>query len=187
MSKIKRSRKSPTPSTVNLDPNIAAYRRPWLTDSAWITGLIGAITTVASAIWYAQTEALVKGVKLASWSITEHRNDSIILVLLIVMVVIFLSELVRIHVFSTDRQRFSLHIKLKKRRYLSFLLESVFHYLIYLLLIKLVMLFFHTAQEYGYENGANYYKIWFRFLEWAWFGYLWVGFALRDINPRIKK
>jgi len=53
--------------------------------------------------------------------------------------------------------------------------DAFVHYVELLILLAVVMFFFHTAGEYGFKRGAAFYQIWFRFLDLAWMTYLYAG------------
>lgn len=146
----------------------------WITDGAWITGLTGALAVVVLAIYYQATDALSRGVVLGPWRLTESRQDSLLLALISTAVLMVAVEWLRVARF---RRGDFIHLSplLAQRRWAAFLSECLLNFALYLLLLKLVILFYHSALEYGYARGAPYYQGWFRFLEWAWAGYLWLG------------
>ena len=176
-----------TASTIDLNPKSDNYKHAWITDRAWVSGLIGVIAILACATWYAEASVLTEGVRIGGWHITNNRNDSILFVLVVVAIVLLISEFIRIHFFMSENHRFGIHTKLKKGKYLGFAFESLLHYLAYLALLKAVVLFFHTAGEYGYQRNAAYYQVWFRFLEWVWIGYLWGGYPYVMLTRGLKE
>src|SRR5690606_7841192 len=52
--------------------------------------------------------------------------------------------------------------------------------------IYLVISFFHTAGEYGYNRHAPYYQAWFRFLDIVMQTYLWAGLPYVLITRAVK-
>jgi len=157
----------------------------WITDHAWICGLAGAVTVVLLAAFYKFTNALENGVVVFDLILTDDRKDSILLALVFIAAVMLAVEWVRL--WLRDRKTFfSIHPDLKKGRYGSFFGEALENWILYLILLGLTVVFFRTANEYGYANKHEYYQIWFRFIELAWFVYLWGGLPYVLITRAVK-
>jgi protein-S-isoprenylcysteine O-methyltransferase Ste14/multisubunit Na+/H+ antiporter MnhB subunit len=157
----------------------------WVTDYAWVCGVIGAVVIVLCAMIYNQTHALSNGVYLFGVKLTHTPEDSILLALVVTTGSMLLAELVRL--WLRDKQNFfKLNPDLESGRYSVFLLDSLINWLLYLGLFKLVVLFFHTAGEYGYAQSTAYYQPWFRFLDLAFNAYLYGGFAYVLITRAFK-
>lgn len=157
----------------------------WVTDKAWISGLAGALTVIGLAAWYNVNQFLSKGVSLFGIKITDNRIDSILLALGIITAVMLSIELVRIYRWDS-RFRFKVSPKLRSGNYSSFVIECVINYIFYVMLLWLVVKFFHTAGEYGYVKQNQYYQPWFRFLEIVWIGYLWCGLPYVLVTRALK-
>ncbi len=157
----------------------------WITDYAWVCGLAGAITVILLAVFYNLTHALENGVTLPGLQLTDNRRDSILLALIIVAAVMLTVELIRLWLRDRDNF-FHIHPHLKKRRYGAFLGEALGNWILYLILLGLAVLFFRTANEYGYANQNEYYQAWFRFLDLAWSAYLWGGLPYVLVTRAIK-
>lgn len=152
---------------------LAAVDR-WITDRAWISGLVGAAAVVLCAAWFNITNALVNGVTVAGFRLTDNRIDSILAALFIVTAAMLTAEIIRLW-RNDDGQFIHLAPALKRGQYTRFLTGALTSYLKYLCVLWLVIQFFWWANEYGYQRNAPYYRGWFRFLEIAWLGYLWLG------------
>lgn len=151
-------------------------------------GLAGAITVILLAAFYNSTHALENGVTLPGLQLTDNRRDSILPALIIVAAGMLTVELIRL--WLRDRGNFfHIHPHLKKGRYGAFLGEALGNWILYLILLGLTVLFFRTANEYGYANQNEYYQIWFRFIELAWVGYTissrWVNNSTVSTEPTI--
>lgn len=157
----------------------------WITDDAWIAGLAGAVTVVLVAVFYNITRALEKGVILAGVQLTSTRIDSILLALVMIAAVMLAAELVRL--WLRNRQNFfTISPHLKKGRYGAFLGDALTNWLTCLCLLGVAILFFRSANEYGFANKSDYYQAWFRFLELAWSAYLWGGLPYVLITRAVK-
>ncbi len=165
--------------------SISFSEHVWITDRAWVTGIIGALSVVAFASWYSAGNILINGVSIKGFDITLTRNDSILFALISICLLMLFAETIRLYLINRNKY-FTIHPYLKKSNFIPFLLECFFHYFIYLLLIWLVIYFFHTAGEYGFKKEAAYYRVWFRFLEIVWEGYLWLGLLYVVITRAIK-
>ncbi len=146
----------------------------WVTDRAWISGLAGALAVVACAAWYNITNALFNGVWIGGYQLTDDRTDSLLAALFLVTGTMIFVEMARLWL-RAGRDFIQLAPALKRGRYMTFLADAVISYIKYLCVFWLVIQFFWWANEYGYQRGAAYYRGWFRFMEIAWTGYLWLG------------
>lgn len=159
----------------NSSASAEVYRQTWITDRAWVSGLAGALAVIFIACWYAETSALNSGARFASWQLTQSRHGSILLALALVAGIMVFAEWIRLIFCVRDGGVLKIHPLVRSRSWHAFVFESLCHFGTYLLLIKLVILFFQTAGEYGFARQANYYQGWFLLLEWVWLGYLWCG------------
>lgn len=169
----------PVAPIYNAIPVISTASRSgaWITDRAWICGLAGALAVVLCAWWYNVTEALEKGVFLFGHQLTDNRQDTLLTALVIIAGVMLATELIRLWRWEGDNF-FRLDPDLKQKRYSHFLGNALINYFLNLGLLAFVILFFHTAGEYGFSSQSAYYQPWFRFLESAWKYYgpgIWFG------------
>jgi len=146
----------------------------WVTDKAWICGVIGAIAVLACAYWYNRTGTLSNGVYFLGYQLTDNRLDSTLAALFIITAIMLFAELIRLW-FWDKSSFFRLDPLLKDKQYGVFFGKALINYALYLLLLGIVVAFFHTAGEYGFRKEAPYYKAWFRFLDMVVIGYLWAG------------
>ncbi|MFZ1985246.1 MAG: hypothetical protein WAU91_12590 [Desulfatitalea sp.] len=158
---------------------------PWITDDAWICGFVGASMVVFLALFYNSTGALTKGVFVAGLQVTHSKVDSLLLALVLSAGAMLGTEMVRL--WLRDKQNFfTLNPDLVNRRYVAFLTDALVNWLLYLGLLGVVVLFFHTGGEYGYQQDGKYYQAWFRFLELVWSAYLWGGLPYVLITRALK-
>ncbi len=177
--------KQQTDSLTDIDYPEPPQEGNWVTDYAWVCGLAGAIMVVALAIFYRATDALENGLVFAGLQITQNQTDSILLALALIAAVMVAFEMLRL--WTRDPHHFfTIHPDLKKKRYLSFLGDALANWLLYVCLFGIVMIFFRTANEFGYVHDNSFYQVWFRFLELAWGAYLWGGLPYVLITRALK-
>ena len=160
-------------------------RASWVTDSAVLSGLCGAAATLLFALWYAASDALQQGVRVFGAALTNNRIDTLLFALFGIASCMFAAEVLRLH--RRDRTSFwALDPALTTHHHVRFLAQCLLSYGLYLLVLRLVLAFFHMANEYGYARNATYYQAWFRLLEWVWMGYLWAGLPYAIITRALK-
>ncbi|GLS24299.1 methyltransferase family protein [Marinibactrum halimedae] len=151
-------------------------RQRWITDRAWVTGLIGAISVFLIAAVYSYTNIFQQGLIL--WGISINGRHALSLFALFIIIVMMVScEIVRLVQFysRTGKSYLSLSPLLYQKKYFQLILSSIVLWGGYLLLLQCVIALYHTANEYGYKNAADYYQVWFFFLEILWKMVLWAG------------
>ena len=157
----------------------------WITDGAWITGLVGLIAVNAVAIWYHITDALQHGVRIGNWHITTLFDDTLLLALGIITSAMLISEGIRL--YRWDKERFiCLDPEIKVGRFWKFLSKVSVSYLSGFLLLGLTFWLYNNLNEYGFKRQSPYYQPWFRFLEHLWIGYLWFGLPYTLITRALK-
>ncbi len=175
--------------TTRVDLNITDLtqlsKSNWVTDGAWICGVVGAVAVVLFAAWFNVSNALERGVFVFGWQLTDNRLDSLLTALLMITGVMVAVELARLYL-REKRAFFQLAPDLSQGNSLRFFINGLANYLLYLALLGLVILFFRAANEYGYTRNAPYYQPWFRFLELAWTAYLWLGLPYGLLTRALK-
>lgn len=165
---------SQTDETRSTNSTTIAASKSWVTDRAWICGVIGAFTCIACAAWYNITNALSRGVHLFGWQVTDQRMESLLFALVVITLVMCCTEMLRLYL--RDRGNFiRLSPLVRQGQWTAFLQGAIASFLCYLLLFKLVVLFFQWAGEYGYQRNNAYYRSWFMFIETAFSVYIWAG------------
>ncbi len=173
------------PSRPQFENSMGDYNGSWITDYAWISGVAGAVMTFILAAWYNATQALQKGLYVFGFQLTDNRTEGLIAALLIITFTMVAVEALRL--WLRDKANFfSIHPKIKAGHYFSFLLECFGNYLLYLILLTLVIQFYHSANEYGYIRKHAYYQPWFQFLNLVWWGYIYVGFPYALLTRGFK-
>lgn len=176
---------APIPNATPVVSTAISKSGAWVTDRAWICGLAGALTVVLCAWWYNVTGALDRGVFIFGYQLTDNRQDTLLFAIVMIASVMFLCEVLRMWHWEGDKF-FSIDPDLKQKRYSHFLGNALIHYFLNLGLLAFVILFFHTAGEYGFSNQSPYYQPWFRFLDLAWTAYLWAGFPYVVLTRALK-
>lgn len=167
------------------DTAAAVTSGPWITDRAWVSGAVGALTVLLCAYWFHLTDALGQGVFIGGFQLTTNRLDTLLAALIIITVVMLTVEVIRL--WRWDPQNFiSIDPDIKNGRYSHFIANAMVNFALNLGLLGLVILFFRTAGEYGFENNAPYYRGWFRFLEIVWYAYLIGGFPYVLLTRALK-
>ncbi len=156
----------------------------WVTDYAWISGMAGALAVILCAIWYYRIEALNRGLNLFGFTIRD-RIDVLLTALILCSGVMVITELIRLW-WRSGGQFLHWDPDLRKGNYFRFLVTSLFNYLLYLGLLALAIIFFHSANEYGFAKNAAYYQSWFRFLDLTWTAWLWAGLPYTLITRALK-
>lgn len=157
----------------------------WITDRAWISGAAGALTVLLCAYWFHLTEALGKGLFIGGLQVTTNQLDTLLMALFITTGVMFAVEVIRL--WRRDPQNFiRIDPEIKNGRYSNFIANALANYALSLCLLGLVVLFFRTAGEYGFERNAPYYHGWFRFLEIVWYTYLIAGLPYVLLTRALK-
>lgn len=157
----------------------------WVTDYAWISGLVGALMVLLCAAFYNATNALGNGVYLFDIRLTSDRQDSILLALVVIASSMLVTEMIRL--WRRDRKHFFvIDPALKAGRYGEFVLDSAIAWLLSLGVLGLAMQFFQTAGEYGYIQGNAYYRPWFRFIDLAFSAWLYGGLPYVMITRALK-
>lgn len=157
----------------------------WITDRAWISGLAGMVSIIVIAFWFHYTEALERGIFFAGFQVTTNRLDTMLMALFMSTAAMLSVEGVRLWLW--DRPNFfRVDPNLRNGRYLRFIGQALVNYFLNLTLLWLVILFFHTAGEYGFERGDEYYQGWFRFLDIVWYTYLIAGLPYVLLTRALK-
>lgn len=176
---------APIYNAVPVNSTAASASGAWITDRAWLCGAAGALAVVLCGWWYNATGALETGLFIGGHQLTDNRHDTLLAALFIITGTMLLVEVFRLWRWEGERF-FQLDPDLKQKRYSHFLGNALIHYFLNLGLLGLVILFFHTAGEYGYRGDSPYYQPWFRFLDIAWHAYLWAGFPYVVLTRGLK-
>lgn len=168
-----------------------SYNSNWITDRAWISGLVGALLVVIVAIYLNQAGALKQGIVLLGHQVTDSRTDTTLYSLFFITAAMFFVETIRLWLRSPN-DFFQLSPDIKSGRYLKFFSDSLFNYLSYLAILGFCILIYHSANEYGFQKvkpplyEGGFYKSWFRFLDIIWAIYLWCGLPYVLITRAFK-
>ena len=174
MSKKKKTAAAPEPkASIDNSPSGSAseaaerYSKVWVTDGAWITGVIGVITIIALAYFYSAFGTLRNGIFLFGDKIVDGHNEGILAALGILALVMVAAETFRLWRF--DKSQFLQRDPMVVRGELgAFFLKCLKNYLLLVLLFWICKIAYHSLNEYGFRAGARYYQPWFHTLEILW-------------------
>ena len=147
----------------------------WITDGAWISGVVGVVTLISIAIICQRNYWLDRGVSLFNVIEFESQLDVKLFCLLVIAGSMCLTELIRL-TLSGHKTLFTIAPQLKEGRYLDILLTCVWRYFCYLILFYAVLFFYQAVPEYGMVNKSEYYQPWFRMFRWLFTAFIYLGF-----------
>lgn len=135
--------------------------------NAWMTGTVAALSVVLFAWLFQQLDALTLGLSLFGWKITESKYETTVAALLLVAATVFIADALRLFVFEKSKS-IQIHTEIHNRRFSAFGWHCLVKYIETIITLWLVIFFYKTAGEYGYERQAAFYQVWFDFLDMAW-------------------
>lgn len=163
--------KKPDPAPVS---EVDISNQNWVTDGAWISGLVGALSVLLCAYLFNITHVLETGIKLGGFQITDERTDTLLAALLCISFNMVSAEFIRLWFRSTDHS-LSFSPKYRADGISAVFQESLVIYIKTLVLFWLVICFYQLANTYGFQQHRDYYQPWFRALDIFWYAYLWLG------------
>lgn len=143
------------------------YSQPWVTDTAWITGLTGAFAILAIGFLFGSSRLHVTGLEFIQASAQEEKNAVILLALCAVSILMIAVELVRLALFKG----FEFICKdplLAQGKVGAFIVDAIKRYLALLLLFFVCRWLYFSCNEYGYIANSSYYQPWFYVLDALW-------------------
>lgn len=146
----------------------------WITDRAWISGVAGVVATVVIALVCQRNLWLDKGILWQGEVLVRDPTTIKLICLLFIAGVMCITEWARLFVWRAG-PGLSIHPDLRQGRYLSFLLDNAWRYLLLLLIFWLSIQLYTNASEYGFARKARYYQGWFTMMDWLWTAFLWAG------------
>jgi protein-S-isoprenylcysteine O-methyltransferase Ste14 len=159
------------PKTKTTEPEItplpANYNQPWITDTAWITGVVGTLAILALGYYFGTQRVHLDGLAFMQVSLREEKHAAILLTLALVGVTMIAVELVRLARFKGFQfiRRDPLLIEGKT---VAFMAECLKTYLALLVLFFVCRWLYHSLNEYGYKPKNSYYEPWFYTLDFLW-------------------
>ncbi len=146
----------------------------WITDGAWISGLVGCIAVLLIALICQRYRWLDDGMSVFGMHI-KGKLDIQMLCLFIASLSMCIAEIIRLALVSPGRF-FSVAPALRNRKIGDIFLAVLWRYACYLLIFTLLVGFYRTAGEYGFQRSAPYYQAWFKMCDWLYTAFLWLGF-----------
>jgi protein-S-isoprenylcysteine O-methyltransferase Ste14 len=143
------------------------YNQPWITDTAWITGVVGTLAILALGYYLGTHKVHIHGLDFMNASLKEEKHAAALLTLGLVSVAMIIVELVRLARFDGFQfiRRDPLLIEGKT---VAFLAECLKTYLALLFLFLVCRWAYHSLNEYGYKPNHPYYAPWFYTLDFLW-------------------
>ncbi len=160
-------------------------RQPWITDGAWKTGLLGAFSVLLFAYAFSLTHVKIVGDtgdagQFGGYFVLLERlgglskTDQGLLCLALVATVMIASEMWRLRRFLGARY-ITLSPLLQAKQYRLFFTDAVVRYLKLTLLFWLIIQFYRSAGEYGFQHHSPYYQPWFTLLGYLWWLFIYLG------------
>lgn len=152
-------------------PPAANYQQPWITDTAWITGVVGTLAILGLGYYFGTMRAHLQGLDFMNASLREEKQAVALLTLGLVAVIMITVELVRLARFK-NFQMIRRDPLLVEGKTVAFLAECLKTYLALLVLFLVCRWVYHSFNEYGYKPKHSYYEPWFYTLDFLWHLYL---------------
>lgn len=172
-------------SSPQIENTMGDYNSSWVTDYAWISGVAGAVMTLAIAAWYKAESVLQGGLIVFGHKLTETRDDSIIAALLMITFCMLLVEGVRLWMRDPSNF-FNIHPKIKSGNYLVFVLECAAYYFLSLAVLATIIFLYQIINEYGFQINAAYYQVWFGIIDKLWDVWLIAGLIYIPLTRALK-
>lgn len=135
--------------------------------NAWITGVAAAISVVLIALMFNNINALTEGLNLFGWQLSDNKHSTAVTALLLVAASVFIVDALRLFAFEKAKT-IQIHADIRRKQFRKFGAHCLISYIEALVTLWLIIFFYKTAGEYGYERQAEFYQVWFRFLDSIW-------------------
>lgn len=162
----------PIPSTHAVTPRDRAGG--WITDYAWISGVVGVIATLAVAVLCQRNLWLDNGILWNGQVVVADSLAVKLACLLMITATMCVTEFIRLYFYKAG-PGLTLHPDVVQKRWLTFLLDNVWRYAALSFMFWLAVNFYHGAGEYGFVKRNVYYQPWFMMLDWLFTAFLWAG------------
>ena len=156
----------------------------WITDGAWISGLVGVIVLFVVAILCHQNRWLDNGLLFLSIEL-KTKLEVELFCLIVIAFSMCLVELLRL-TLAGHKPIFSIAPSLLKGQYLDVIFKSFWRYLCYLALFHIVVFLYKVAPEYGFIEQSSYYLPWFKMCNWLLSAFTWFGFPYVLLTYALK-
>lgn len=157
----------------------------WITDGAWISGVVGIFTLFLMAFLCQKFHWLDRGVNILGWFNADSSLNVKLFCLIVVALSMCFTELIRLTV-SGHKPLFVFAPELAQGNILRILFISAWRYFCYLILFILVLYFYKAVPEYGVLAKKTYYVPWFRMSDWLFTAFLWLGFPYVLLTYALK-
>lgn len=147
----------------------------WITDGAWITGLVGCVSILTMALICQRYSWFENGLSVFGLATITTKIDIQMYCLVVAALTMCFAELIRLALLSPGNF-FNVAPALRNGKYLDLLLSSLWRYLCYLIILSSLVAFYKAAGEYGYNKNSHYYQAWFRMCDWLHTAFIWLGF-----------
>ena len=146
----------------------------WVTDGAWMTGVVGCIVIIAIAVICQQNAWLDKGVNVFGLFTAKENMEVQMFCLVAASSIMCIFEFFRL-LMVRPGNFFNIAPEIKNGSYFNLILACVWRYSCYLIIFSAVMSFYKAAGEYGFARNAPYYQPWFMLSEWLYTAFIWLG------------
>lgn len=169
-----------TSTQINQNPN-----KQWVTDGAWITGIIGAFCFLISGWLFYSFNIHKTGISLFQHKLTEAGHVNTLVALTLCGFIMLAAETIRLYLFN-PKDYWKISPKIREKKYLEFFRECLWDYIALLIIIRLITIFYHYAPVYGYFGTSIYYESWFSFIRHLLVAFACVGFIYIPLTRAFK-
>lgn len=166
-------------------PAVSRYDQPWITDGAWITGVIGTVVLLLMGIYFGLQRAHLNGVPWLDLELKQEKYAVMLVTLGVVGACMVIVELIRLARFP-GYQFIRRDPLLVEGKVVQFLAECLKSYLLLIVLFAVCRWAYHSFNEYGFRPNHSYYQPWFYTLDFLWQLFLIGGFPYIALTRAFK-
>ncbi len=128
-----------------------SYSEPWITDTAWISGLAGALMTIFCGYYFDKINALNEGLYLFGWKFSHNRDETVLWAVAFITLSMIFVEIIRLYIWNPkiQLQRSPL---IQKKQYTAFFQECLRVFVLNGLLIGLAVLIYKNVPQHAAWN-----------------------------------
>ena len=157
----------------------------WITDGAWISGLVGVVMLFVMAFLCHKFVWLDRGVSFLGLVDFKTPLHVKLFCLIVIALSMCAAELVRI-TLTGHKKLINLAPEIKQGNFLSLIMVCAWRYICYLIIFVLAAFFYKAVPEYGFHTKAEYYIPWLHMCQWLFNAFLWFGFPYVLLTYALK-
>jgi protein-S-isoprenylcysteine O-methyltransferase Ste14 len=159
-----------------LNPSKVTDTPSFYADYSYISGIVGALAIVAFAYIFSVCDFLKTGITIFSIGFTSNKEESIVVVLIIVSILMFVIELTTKKFLH--KNRILINEKITFNVLLKVFFKSLPVYISHVALLLMLLFLFKNISEYGFGAKSKYYQSFFVLLEGLFWFYIRFAFIL---------